>query len=176
MQPKVRTTKFHFHPSTTATGAKALKTSDRSGNVFALVKKDDQGQWQPVDSVASTVSPEETAANYALWCDQEMPVGLPLPGCELKTMGTFPFGMMVWTRPENGKVEPDEIKSLKPDRLPTGGFTSQRFQTVGHQLVVDDEGLALKEVRVEGDWTSTGEMARMAEQARQDPNTWNLAG
>ncbi len=65
---------------------------------YNLVRRNDEGKFEPVDSFTKSVTSEELEANYGVWQDKEITKGM--------------WWWKSTVRPKDGKVDADEVQNF----------------------------------------------------------------
>lgn len=113
------------------------------GTDWNLVKKNDEGEYEPFASIDGYVTAEEMDSDFGVWEDREV------------TKGHWFWKRTV--RPKDGLVQPDEVDSL-PEfcyyqtavRLGKGMGHDRRYQLESGRIVMDD--FQNQQAHLETDW------------------------
>ncbi len=119
-------------------GTKALRIRDTN---YQLVKRDqDSGEYQPVDTISSSISSQELEAHYGVWEDKKI------------TEGSLWWKKTV--REQDGQVQPDEVKNFPK-------FRENEMSHIPSRLVGGDKLYTFDSAAVEVHQTDSGQHAKL---------------
>ena len=130
-------------------GTRALNIRNTKHN---LVKRNDEGNFEPVDTISKSISSEELEAHYGVWEDK-----------------TITKGALWWkktVREQDGQVQADEVKNFPKFR--EGEMSHDWSRTVG-----GDKLYTFDSANISVNKTDSGEYAQMNTEWTMHRGDWS---
>jgi hypothetical protein len=130
-------------------GTRALNIRNTNYN---LVKRNDEGSFEPVDSIKASVNSEELEAHYGVWEDK-----------------TVTKGALWWkktVREQDGQVQPDEVKNFPK-------FREGEMSHDWSRMVGGDKLYTFDSAAIEVNDSNSGEYAQMNTEWTLHRGDWN---
>lgn len=131
-------------------GTRALNIRNTKYN---LVKRNDEGKFEPVDSIDSNVSFEDLESNYGVWVDKKLTKGI-----------------LWWkrtVREKDGQVQSDEVKNFPK-------FREGEATLVSSRLVNSDRLYTFESADIEVKSTDSGNYAELNTEWSVQRGNWRF--